>query len=140
MGIDASGSIVLLSVRTPDRFVLVEVEVVVAGFQVNDFNFDFGLGVGEGAELLVLAFEHFAAVGLAELALVPGGVVDLFDFVVGEGAVGVLAFFGGTEFVTVVLEVGPPLVHAVVVVRAGFPLVVICFNLLLPLLGHTFVL
>ena len=44
------------------------------------------LSVGEGTELPILAFECIVGVAVAEFASIPTGVVELLNFVMGEGA------------------------------------------------------
>jgi hypothetical protein len=75
--------------------------------------------VRERTEVAVLAGVGVAAVGLAELALVPARVVQLLDLVVRFAAVAVLLAAGD---VRVGLEVTTPLVLIVVVVQANLPL------------------
>lgn len=73
----------------------------------------------EGAEVAVLAGAGVLAVGLAELALVSTGVVELLDLVVGLVAV---AVDSGAGDVVIMLEVGPPPVLVVVEVQAHLSL------------------
>ena len=129
MSVNTCRSIMLLSIRTPNCFVLVKVEIMIPSLKVDDFYFDFRLIVGKGTELLIFTFVHLTPVCLAEFALVPSRMVNLLDFIVCERTITLLAFFCWAELVTVVFEVGPSLVHIIVVERTSFPFMMIYLNL-----------
>ena len=107
---------------------------------MDNFDFDFCLIVGEGTKFLVLAFTSLAAVCLAEFTLVPGRVINLFDFIVCKLTIIFLTLFCWTEFMAVIFEVGPSFVHIIVVERTGLPFMMVYLNLVLPFRGHIFVL
>lgn len=124
MRVDAVVAVVGDGVGAPDGLVLVDVEVVVFGQQIDHFDFDFGLGMGEGTKLLIVAFGGRIYVCLAELRLVPPGVVHLLYLVVRKQAVLVFAA-GLTQLVGVVYREWAPPVQVVVVVYASFALVMV---------------
>jgi hypothetical protein len=111
--------------------------VVVVG--VDEFDGELFAGVGEGAEVAVVADSHVLGVGLAVLAPVAAGVVELLDLVVGavagEVAVGLLA-----QHVAVLVGVAAPPVLVVVEVEAHLALVLLCVAQILPFRTHAFVL
>lgn len=125
MRVDATRPIMRHSIGTPDRLVLLQVEIVVPIEQMDHFYLDLGLRVGECAELLVVALEVLVGVGLAELGLVPAGVVHLLDLVVRVVAQLVGALGLAAHLVAVELELGAAPIGLVVVVYAGLPLVVV---------------
>lgn len=124
MRVDAVVAVVGDGVGAPDGLVLVDVEVVVFRQQIDHFDFDFGLGMGEGAKLLIVAFGGRIYIRLAELRLVPPGVVHLLDLVMREEAVFVFAA-GLTQLVGVVYGEWAPPVQVVVIVYARFAFVMV---------------
>lgn len=80
----------------------------------------------EGTEISVLAGVGILAEGLAKLAFVATGVVQLLDLVVGLVAVAVDSSAGD---MVIMLEIGTPSILVVVVVEAHLPLVGICIGL-----------
>lgn len=131
------GGGVLEGVGAPDGLVVVDEVVGVGVALVDELDGDFLAGVGEGAEIAVLAGVDVAPVGLAELALVATGVVELLDLVVGLGAEAALLVAGD---VGVGIEVGPALVLVVVVVEADLALVGLWVGRRVPLRGQGLVL
>jgi len=87
VGIDALIAIMIVDVRTIDGFVLVLVELSVFLEVVEEFYLDFRLAVGEGAEVLVLAFVNIMRMLRTELPLVFIWVIKFFNFVVGVSAI-----------------------------------------------------
>lgn len=140
MGVHAARSIVSERIGAPYCLVFLQEEVVVPIQQMDHFYFDFGLRVGEGAKLFVIAPDVLVGVGFAELGLVAAGVVNLLDLVVGKVALLVVTAGLGAELVAIAAEIGPTPVGLVVVVDAGFALVEVYLRCELPLRGHGFVL
>lgn len=124
---------------TPDGLVVGDEVAGVVVVGVDEFNGELFAGVGEGAEVAVVAESHVFGVGLAVLAPVAAGVVELLDLVVGavagEVAVGLLA-----QHVAVLVGVGAPPVLVVVVVEAHLALVLLCIVPSLPFRTQGFVL
>lgn len=112
-------------VRTPYCFILSQVKFLISDEQVNHFDFNFARGVGKSAKLLVIAFQGFIGVDLAELGLVATRMIDLLNFVMGICALLIATVGVGAEFVTVLTVVWPPSVHSVMEVHASFSLMVL---------------
>ena len=115
----------LLRVGTPDSFVLVEKEIMISGFQVNDLDFNLGLIVSEGTEFLVLAFGWLIVVDLTEFTFVSGGMIDLLYFVVRVGTLYLLTFFIGAQLMAIIFKIRSSFVEIVVVKNTGFSFVMI---------------
>lgn len=91
----------------------------------------------EGAEVAVLAGVGIFAEGLAKLAFVSTGMVQLLDLVVRLIAV---AVDSGAGDMVILLEIGAPSILVVMVVETHLPLVNVCVSASLPFLGHCLVL
>lgn len=126
-----------MGVGAPDCFVGADDVAGVGVGGVDDGDQDLFFGVGEGAEVAVVAGVGVLVVELAELGLVAGRVVQLLDLVVGPFAAAVALL---ARNVTVVVEVRPSPVLLVVVVQAHLPLVLVCIDKYLPVRLHRIVL
>lgn len=80
---------VLESVWAPDSFIVVDEIVGILVVLVNKIDGDFISGVREGTEVSILARVSVSTKGLAKLAFISTRVIELFDLVVGLGAVAV---------------------------------------------------
>ena len=125
MSVNTVRSIVGLSVRTPNSFKFVEVEVLISGFEVDNLDLELGLCVGKGTKFLVLALCSFVVVDLAKFTFVPGRMINLLNLIMGVGAVLELTVFLLTKFMGVIFKIRSPFVNMVVIENAGFPFVMI---------------
>ena len=91
MSINADRSIVLIGVRTPDRFIFVHVKILIPSEEVNHFYFDFSLSMGESTELFVIAFGILIGISLAKFGFITTGVVNLLYFIMRVTAVLIFA-------------------------------------------------
>jgi hypothetical protein len=118
---------VLLSERTPDSFKLVHVKICIFLQQMKQFNVfdDFVLGMSERAKTFVVAFVDTVGVKLTEFSLVPIGMVQLFEFVMGKFTVLIIAFlFRANKMI--VNDIGcSSLILLIMVVKTCFSLVVV---------------
>lgn len=70
-----------LCVRAPHCLVLLQIEVIVLGQQVDHLYLDFSLGVCKSTELFVVTFAVLIGVAFAELGFISARVIHLLNFV-----------------------------------------------------------
>jgi hypothetical protein len=87
VGIDTLIAIMIVDVRAVDGFVLVFVEFGIFLEVVEEFDLDFCLTVGKGAEILVFTFVNIMRMLCTKLPLVLIRMIKLFNFVVGVSAI-----------------------------------------------------
>jgi hypothetical protein len=118
---------VLLSERTPYSFELVHVKISIFLQQMKQFNVfdDFILGMSERAKTFVVAFVDTVGVKLTEFSLVPIGMVQLFEFVMGKFTVLIIAFLFRTNKMIVHDINCSSLILLIMVVKTCFSLVVV---------------
>jgi hypothetical protein len=116
-----------LSERTPDGFELVHVKICIFLEQMEELDVfdDLVLRMSERTETFVVAFVDTFGVKLTEFSLVPIGMVQLFEFVMGKFAVLIIAFlFCANKMI--VLDIScSPLILLIMVVKTCFSLVVV---------------
>jgi hypothetical protein len=110
---------VLIGVWTPDGLVLVVIEGLVLLHLVEKLDFDFPVGVGEGAVFVVLASLPVMDVALAVFGFVSRWVVQLLNFVMGKATLLVLAMYPPALHVRVAHLPRVPSPVAVVVVKVA---------------------
>ena len=119
MSIDTVRAVMMKSVRAPHSLVGEHIEVLVTSKEVDHFDFDLGLSMCEGTKLFIVASDGLICISLTEFGLVSTWMIDLFDFIVGVGALIVFAPLGWTEFVAVEVGVGPPSIHVIMEINTS---------------------
>ena len=120
----------LHGVGAPDSLEVVDEVVRVFVVGVDELHGQLLPSVGKTTEIPIVAKGGVFGEGLAVLALVAAGVIQLFDLVVTLLALAVVLVAGD---VRVLVEVGPPPVLLVVVEEAHLALVLLCLGRKLPL-------
>ncbi len=84
MGIDTFIPLMTVGIRAPYGFILVDIEISIHRWQVNELNSNFSWGMSKWTELPIFTFFNIFRIMLTELALVPAGMIQLFNFIMAE--------------------------------------------------------
>jgi hypothetical protein len=82
----------LLSVRTPNSFILIHIEKAIVVENVNHLNLNFALRVCKRAEVSILTLINFFGIFSTKLAFISAWMIELLNFIVRKQAFFVVAF------------------------------------------------
>ena len=125
VSVDTAGSIMMESIRAPNSFILIHIEILIPGEEMDHLNFDFSLRMGKGTEFLVITLQRLIGISLAEFCFVAARMINLLDLVMRETTLIIFAASFGTQLMTVDDGIGSSSIQLIVIVYTGFALVVI---------------